>query len=104
MGIQEPTSKSYPMTCVPTSIGAAWTYAQKGYPVRIAISKIDEKTDHSQAEAMIDGQWVPLTPLWDKKEGLVIKTWERHFGVEPHRYLTLPDWIREQEKFAGSKP
>ena len=87
------------VTCVPTSIVSAWTMAQSGYKVRIAVRNVKPGVDHSQAEALIDGEWVPLTTGWDANRGLIIKTWVAHFDVEPYRYVSLDKWVKEQGEF-----
>lgn len=47
--------------CVPLSIMCAWTWGVKRHEqVRIAITRVENGNDHAQAEAMIDGEWVPL--------------------------------------------
>ena len=87
--------------CVPNSILSAWTWgAMKKQPVRIAISKIGEGVDHSQAQALIDGKWTPLTEQWKPDVGrMEIVPWTPHFAVEPYRYSSLDDWIAEQIPF-----
>lgn len=91
--------------CVPLSILNAWTWGVKtGCEVRIGISRIDERTDHAQAEARIDGAWVPLTEVWNGR-GLEVRPHQYHYR-EPYRYLTLREWINEQIVYAegGGKP
>ena len=82
-------------TCVPLSIMNAWTAGQNGQQVRIAVTKTDATTDHSQAQAMIGGVWTPLTEQWTGRH-LEIRPWAPHFPTEPYRYLTLREWIDEQ--------
>jgi len=89
---------SYQPNCVAVSIMSAWTYQLKGHETRIAISNIARGIDHAQAEAKIDGTWVPLTPLWNAQTGLTVEKWSRHFPAEPYRYLTLEEFITEQGK------
>lgn len=87
--------------CVPSSIFCAWTAQFQGNEVRIGISRIhkDNKVmDHAQAEFKKGDKWVPLTNLWDDKKGQTVRECERHFDVEPYRYLSLEDFISEQGK------
>lgn len=90
-----------PTWCVPSAIfcGIAWRI-KSGMPVRIAIYKIDANTDHAQAEALNpdNGEWTPLTEIWDGQSMAVIP-YRRHFPeIEPYRYLSMEDWIKEQWK------
>lgn len=91
--------------CVPNSILCAWTWgALKHDQVRIAVTRVSEGTDHSQAEALIDGTWTPLTELWNQEKGrMEIVPWTRHFPVEPYRYLTLREWIDEQIQYTNQE-
>jgi len=100
MGMMTDTPNSISTWCVPSSIFTATTWAMKtGNPVRIAIQKVDKDkdVDHSQAEALIDGKWTPLTEIWDGKS-MTVKPWTRHFpnAGEPYRYVPLQDWMNEQ--------
>jgi hypothetical protein len=87
--------------CVPNSILCAWTWgAIKKDPVRISVTKIGNGIDHSQAQACVNGEWTPLTELWNADGGyLEVVLWKPHFPQEPYRYLTLQDWIAEQIKY-----
>ena len=87
-----------PVTCVPVSIVSAWTLAQSGYEVRVAVQRIEPGVDHAQAEALIGGKWTPVTVGWDRR-GLIVHEHRRHFDVEPYRTLSLDEWIQEQSKF-----
>jgi hypothetical protein len=84
--------------CVPSAIfcATAWMIKQR-QQVRISITKIDENTDHSQAEALVDGTWTPLTEIWDGTSMAVIP-YQRHFpdAPEPYRYPTLEEFFQEQ--------
>ena len=84
--------------CVPLSILAAWTWGNvKAQNVRIAVTNLKPGEDHSQAEALIDGFWTPLTEQWDAQKGFMkIIPSKRHFSKEPYRYVLLGDWIKEQ--------
>ena len=96
MGMMSDTPNSISTWCVPSSVFTATTWAMKtGNPVRIAVQNIDKGVDHSQAEALIDGQWTPLTEIWDGKS-MAVKPYQRHYPVEPYRYLNLNDWLKEQ--------
>ena len=86
-------------SCVPLSILNAWTAGQNGHQVRIAVTKIDATTDHSQAQALIGGEWVPLTERWGGRN-LIVERSGKHFSGEPYRYLTLRAWVGEQLRFA----
>ena len=86
--------------CVPNSILSAWTWGAKNKtPVRIAVQKIEEGKDHSQAEALINDKWTPLTEVWNQKGYMEIMPHKRHYDVEPYRYLDLKDWIDEQIQY-----
>ena len=90
--------------CVPSSIfcATAWMIKEQ-VPVRMAIQRIADGVDHVQAEALIDGEWIPLTEIWDGTSMAVI-TYQRHFpdAGEPYRYLTLREFFDEQyEMFGG---
>ena len=94
---KKPEPETATSWCVPESIFCAWTFG-KDYPVRLAVQKLRPGTDHVQAESFIDGKWTPLTPYWTGKQ-LGVKTYKRHFDVEPYRYLTLREWVNEQIQF-----
>jgi hypothetical protein len=80
---------------------AAWTWGVKtGNPVRIAVTHIKPGVDHSQAEAFVDGEWTPLTEIWNG-EAMVIKPYKRHFDKEPYRYVALRTWIDEQFRYVN---
>uniref|UniRef100_A0A6M3K7W3 Uncharacterized protein n=1 Tax=viral metagenome TaxID=1070528 RepID=A0A6M3K7W3_9ZZZZ len=65
--------------------------------MRISITKIEEGVDHAQAEALIDGEWTPLTEIWDGTSMAVIP-YQRHLpdAPEPYGYPTLEEFFREQ--------
>ena len=87
--------------CVINAIYCAWTWGTfKQDKVRIAVTKIDPRTDHSQAQALIDGKWTPLTEQWTG-DHMEIVPWTRHYPQEPYRYLYLKDWIAEQLRYAN---
>lgn len=93
---QTPVIKGVQTYCVPNAIQAAWTWrAVKGDDVRIAVTKFSPLIDHAQAEAKINGVWVPLSEFW-AGEYVEIRTWKPHLDVRPYRYLTLKEWINEQ--------
>ena len=84
--------------CVPAAIFCAWTWAVKmKMPVRIAVQKIDTSTDHVQAEALIYGQWTPLTEVY--RDRMTVIPYKRHFDIEPYRYVSLDQFIIEQITF-----
>lgn len=87
--------------CVPESIYCAWTWGARHHvPVRLAVQHVRPHVDHVQAEALIDGVWTPLTPQWDHEAGRIkVVPWQKHFDVEPYRYLSLEDWIGEQIEY-----
>ena len=82
--------------CVPDSVfcALAWMIKRK-VPVRIAAQHIEPGIDHVQAQAKIDGKWVPLTELWDNTS-IYVRTWTQHFPGEPYRYMTLKEFFNEQ--------
>jgi len=86
--------------CVPNSILCAWTWgAINKTQVRISISKIDESTDHAQAQALINGDWIPLTEIW-ADDHMEVTLYRSHYPeIEPYRYLTLREWIDEQIQY-----
>ena|SRR3990170_2107719 len=85
-------------TCVPESIFCAWVWRLRTKDeVRIAVSNIGVGMDHAQAESAPEGIWTPMTTIHDPRIGLMVsRWWPRHFPVEPYRYLTLDEWIKEQ--------
>lgn len=86
--------------CVPSSIFCAWVWAGKFHdPVRIAVTKIAEGVDHSQAEALINEVWTPLTEIWNG-ECMAVIPYQRHYNIEPYRFVTLQKWISEQIRYA----
>ena len=74
----------------------AWTALQHGHHVRIEICKckLDEHTDHSQAQALVNGEWVWLTETWDREEGhLWVHDYKPHFPDKPVKeYISLQNW------------
>jgi hypothetical protein len=94
-------SKGVQPHCVINAILCAWTWGTfKGVEVRIAVSQISPGLDHSQAQALINGKWTPLTELW-KRDHLEVVPYKSHYpDIEPYRYLTLKDWIEEQIGYA----
>ena len=90
------TPANIPTWCVPSSMFTATTWAMKtGNPVRIAIQNLEKGKDHSQAEAMINGKWTPLTEYWNG-ESMAVQPYQRHYPIEPYRYLGLSEWMAEQ--------
>ena len=86
--------------CVPDAILCAWVMSVKHhYPVRIITQKIKPGIDHVQAEAQINGIWTPLTVAKP-----TVTIYDRHFDVEPYRYISLRQFINEQIKFTEPKP
>ena len=83
--------------CVPAAIHNAVAWHIKSGPVRMAVSHISKGVDHVQAEALIEGSWIPLTEIWDGKSMAVV-THKRHFDIMPYRYLTLREFFDEQIK------
>jgi len=87
--------------CVPNSILCAWTWgALKRGQVRIAVQKIGDGVDHSQAQAFINDVWTPLTEIWTGSY-MKIVPWKQHYPQESYRYLTLKDWIDEQIQYTN---
>jgi len=91
------TSNTLKHNCVTNSIRDGWTYELKtGLQSRIAISHIEKGIDHAQAQGRLsNGSWAYLTS--HKSDGL-LRLWEKHFLQEPYRYLTLDEFIIEQNK------
>ena len=86
-------------TCVPQTIMACWVAENAGYDTRVAISNISPGIDHAQAEAFVDGAWVPLTVLWDVKTGVVVKNWVVHFpNSKTYKYWTVDEFISNQKE------
>jgi len=87
--------------CVWLSVlcAATWGIYRKD-DVRIAVQRIGAGVDHSQAQARINGVWTPLTEQWTGQH-LEIVPWQRHYPIEPYRYVSLEDWISEQIKYTG---
>ena len=82
--------------CVSESIVNAEEWKATTGPVMIAVMNLKPGLDHSQALGLdSDGYWKFLTRHHSDGK---LRRWERHFDVEPYRYLTLEDWITEQEK------
>jgi hypothetical protein len=100
MGWFTRTSKGPQTYCVPNAILCAWTWgALRKDEVRIAVTSISTGLDHSQAEALIDSKWTPLTEVWTG-QFMEIQPWTRHYpDKEPYRYLSLKEWIDEQIQF-----
>jgi hypothetical protein len=85
--------------CVPEAIYCAWGWkAQWGDEVRVALSKTDFG-GHAQAQAYNLGKWTYLTTGYDPKKGTVCKIADRHFDVEPYRYVDLRTFTTEQLDF-----
>ena len=84
--------------CVSESIINAEEWIKTtGRPAKIAVFKVDEKNnvDHAQALGLdSDGDWVFLTR--HHSDG-ILRRWDRHFDVEPYRYVEVEDFIKEQE-------
>ena len=68
-------------------------------PVRIAIFKLDESTDHAQAQCQDeDGMWIWLSERWS---GECVEVYGSRFpnipdAPEPYRYVGLMEFIQEQ--------
>ena len=91
--------------CVISSVYSAWTWGMVyNVPVRIAVTNIKEGLDHSQAEALINGTWTPITERYNEFKGVMeIVVSERHIDKAPYRYLTLKQWIDEQIKYSNQQ-
>ena len=87
-----------PGWCVPCSFFCARVWAVKRHtPIRIVEYKIDENTNHFQAEAKISGAWTPLSEFWNGR-CMVVRPWKRHYPNAPIlRYLTLQEAEAEQD-------
>ena len=97
---EAPKPKAQPH-CVVNAMANAWTWGTfQKTPVRIAVQSIGEGVDHSQAEALIDGNWTPLTEIWNGKS-MEVRPWTRHYPQEPYRYVGLEDWIAEQYQYTN---
>ena len=93
--------QNIPTWCVPSSVLCALIYAIKEKrPVRIAISKIDEHTDHAQAQVQDeDGNWQYLTEFWNGECMAAMLYGKNHpetKGKEPYRYVGLIEFLQEQ--------
>ena len=85
--------------CVPQAVCCAWAFQVKyRQECRIAVQHITKHSDHCQAQALIDGEWKPLVMRWTDK-GPVAYPGQRHFDVEPYRYLSLREWVKDQIKY-----
>jgi len=96
--------------CVPNAFRDAWTWEiRTKRAARIAVTKISEgdglyKIDknHVQAEGQLpDGSWVPLTT--HNADGGNLRTYTRHFPIEPYKYMTLDEFIEEQQMIRKAK-
>jgi len=88
----------YQPKCVALAVLCGWTCKYDyNLNTRIALSIAPSGNGHAQVEvqAVIDGDWTPVTPLWGPK-GIEVRPWSRHFHPEPYRYLTLEEFISEQ--------
>jgi hypothetical protein len=85
--------------CVPSSIFCATCFwIKQRVPVRIALQHIEPGIDHAQAEALIDGTWIPLSEFWNGTS-MEASTYGRNYSqVEPYRYVDLIDFIQEQKQ------
>ena len=91
-----------PIYCVPQSIACAWAWTVKyRAEVRMAVQKIRPGVDHVQAQALIDGEWKPLVMRWTDK-GPVAYPGHKHFDVEPYRYLSLREWVKDQIQYTDT--
>jgi len=96
------TRQPVPIYCVPQSIACAWAWTVKyRTEVRMAVQKIRPGVDHVQAEALIDGEWKPLVMKWTDK-GPVAYPGHKHFDVEPYRYLSLREWVKDQIQYTDT--
>ena len=83
--------------CVGSAWMCAWTARCLFLPVRMAVTNVAEGIDHVQAEAEINGEWVPLTNLWNTEVGQTVETWTRHYpDIMPYWYASLEEFTREQ--------
>jgi hypothetical protein len=97
--IFKPKPKGVQPHCVINAIYCAWTWGTfKQNAVRIAVTKIDANTDHSQAQALINNVWTPLTEEWTG-DHMEIVPWTPHYPGEPYQYFTLVEWIKKNFMF-----
>ena len=86
--------------CVPSAVACAIIYGIKtGRPVRIAISKIDEHTDHAQAQVFDEnGEWQWLSERWNGEcmEAFILGRQNHPDAGDPYRYVRVLDFMQEQ--------
>ncbi|MDP2645455.1 MAG: hypothetical protein Q8P24_10980 [Desulfobacterales bacterium] len=84
----------YQPNCPMLAAMCAWTALQHGHHVKIEIRKLDEHTDHAQAQALVDGEWVWLTESWDQEAGhLWVHDYKPHYPDAPVvEYFSLQNW------------
>ncbi len=90
-------TRKVPTWCVPSAIfcALAWLIKER-VPTRIAVQKLSSSEDHAQAEALINGEWTPLTEIWDGISMAVVP-YRRHYPhIAPYRTPTLREFIDEQ--------
>ena len=91
--------------CVPSSILCALIYVIKEKrPVRIAISKIDEHTDHAQAQVFDEnGEWQWLSERWNGEcmEAFILGHQNHPDAEEPYRYVRVMEFMQEQIQVLG---
>lgn len=103
IGFPEQETRSWQPNCVWESTMCAATLGLAGHPVRIAVTHIDAGVDHAQAQAYIDGRWMPLTLQYNerlRRHECVISP--DHFQIAPYRYVPLVEWTAEQAPIAGA--
>lgn len=91
----------WPALCVPVSIFCGWTAEIHGHRSRILTQRIGPGMNHVQAECLESGLWVPLTPLWDAKDGLTVQSYTRHFEHEVIGFHALDEFIEQQRGHRG---
>ena len=97
--------QNIPTWCVPSSVLCALIYAIKEKrPVRIAISKIDEHTDHAQAQVFDEsGEWQWLSERWNGEcmEAFILGHQKHPDAGDPYRYVRVLDFMQEQIQVLG---
>jgi len=81
--------------CVSESIINAEEWQSRYGHAVIAISNIRQGVDHAQAlgrDSIGDYKWLTR----HHSDG-ILRRWDRHFDVEPYRYVEIEDFIKEQE-------
>jgi hypothetical protein len=85
--------------CVPSSVFCAVCFwIKERTPVRIALQQVGVGVDHAQAEAFINGTWVPLSEFWNNTS-MEASTYGRNYSqIEPYRYVGLIEFLQEQKQ------